>query len=138
MRKTAKLFTSLTLTAVLGASLAACSSTPEENTAAACDSYAAFVGAVAEVKTSLTSAPTVGEIKEARDKVASSYADLQKSLEKVEADRKDALDAAWKNLDKAVSDVDSDMTVPQAKDSVSDDIAGVETAQKGISEALKC
>lgn len=138
MRNTTKMFTSLTLTALVGVSLAACSSTPQENTSAACDSYAAFVGSVTEVKTSLDSASTVGDIQAARDKVASSYADLQKSLDKVAEDRKDALDTAWNDLNKAVSNVSSSMTVPEAKASVSDDVAKVEAAQKAVGEDLKC
>lgn len=138
MRKNTKLFTSLAMTIALGASLASCSTTPEENTAAACDSYAAFVGAVAEVKTSLNSASSVGVIQAARDKVKAAYTDLEESLEKVSDDRKDAFEAAWNDLDKAVSDVDEDMTVPQAKAALSDNIAQVETAQKNLNEELSC
>ncbi|GAA1495134.1 hypothetical protein [Paeniglutamicibacter kerguelensis] len=138
MRKSTKLFTSLAMTVALGASLAACSSTPEENTAAACDSYAAFVGAVAEVKTSLNSGSNIGAIQAARDKVKAAYSDLEKSLEKVGEDRRDAFETAWDDLDKAVSDVDPDMTVPEAKASLSDNIAQVETAQKNLNDELGC
>ncbi|GAA1495040.1 hypothetical protein [Paeniglutamicibacter kerguelensis] len=138
MRNTTKMFTSLTLTALLGVSLAACSSTPEENTAAACESYAAFVGSVAEVKTSLDSGSTVGDIQAARDKVASTYDDLRKSMENVAEDRKGELDTAWNDLNKAVNDVSSSMTVPEAKASLSDDVAKVEAAQEAVGEDLKC
>lgn len=138
MRKTTKLFTSLAMTIALGASLAACSASPEENSKAACDSYAAFVGAVAEVKTSLTSGSTVGDIQSARDKVSTAYTELQKSLDKVSSDRKDELDAAWKELDKAVSDVDKNLTIPQAAESLSAPVAKVEAAQTDLNKDLTC
>lgn len=138
MRKTTKLFTSLAMTIALGASLAACSASPEENSKAACDSYAAFVGAVAEVKTSLTSGSTVGDIQSARDKVSTAYTELQKSLDKVSGDRKNELDAAWKDLDKAVSDVDKNLTIPQAAESLSAPVAKVEAAQSDLNKDLTC
>lgn len=138
MRKTTKLFTSLAMTLALGASLAACSASPEENSKAACDSYAAFVGAVAEVKTSLTSGSTVGDIQSARDKVTTAYTDLQKSLDKVSSDRKGELESAWKDLDKAVSDVDKNLTVPQAKDTLTAPVQKVEEAQTALNKDLTC
>ncbi|MFF5792479.1 hypothetical protein ACFY5D_10545 [Paeniglutamicibacter sp. NPDC012692] len=137
MRKTTKLFTSLAMTLALGASLAACSS-PEENSSAACDSYAKLVGSVAEVKTSLTSASSVNDIQAAHEKVKTSYADLQKSLDKVSGDRKEAFDAAWKDFDKAVSDVDKNLTVPQAKEALADDVAKIQAAQTELNKDLTC
>lgn len=138
MRNTGKTFTSLSLTALLAVSLAACSSTPQENTKAACDSYTAFSTAVSGLKTSLDSGSTVGDIQSARDKVSSTYSDLQKSLDKVSEDRKNALDSAWNDLNKAVSDVSPDMTVPEAKASLTDDVAKVAAAQTAVNEDLKC
>ncbi|MGL3805670.1 hypothetical protein ACSYDW_06185 [Paeniglutamicibacter sp. R2-26] len=138
MRKSTKLFTSMAVIAALGLPLSACSSSPQENASAACDSYAALVGAVAEVKTTLSSGSSIGEIQAARDKVKAAYTDLEKSLDKVGADRKEAVDAAVKDFDKAVSDVDKNLTVPQAKEALSDDIAKVEAAQADLKKDLAC
>lgn len=138
MRKTTKLMASLALAAALGTSLAACSSSPEENTASACDSYAAFVGAVAEVKTSLSSSSTVGEIKAARDKVTTAYTELNTALDKVGSDRADTLAAAWKDLDSAISGMDEGLTVPEAKEALQGDLGKVESAQTGLDADLKC
>ena len=80
----------------------------------------------------------MNDIQAARDKVKTSYTELQKSLDKVSGDRKDAFDAAWKDFDKAVSDVDKNLTVPQAKEALADDVAKIEAAQTDLNKDLTC
>lgn len=138
MAAISKLITSLTLTVALGASTAACSSSPVENVAEACDSYEALVGAVAEVKTAIGSGSTIGEIREARDEVKTAYADLEGSLEDVSGDRLESFEEAWKDLDHAVSELDENLTVPQARDALSEDFEDLETAHAALSEDLSC
>ncbi|MBP2414200.1 hypothetical protein JOF48_002999 [Arthrobacter stackebrandtii] len=138
MRKTTKMFASLALAAILGTSMAACSSTPEENTTSACDSYTTFVNAVGDVNTALTSGSTIGDIRDARDKAASAYEELNKNLDEVSQDRVDALDAAWEGLDKAVTGLDKDMTIPEAKDALTGNVSKLASAQSELNADLKC
>lgn len=132
------LIASVLVGGALAASLTACSSAPEENSAAACDAYGAFVDAVTEAKGSLTTSSTIGEITDARDSVKSAYANLDTAMADVAQDRQDALEEAWTAFDKAVTNVDQDLTVQEAADSLADDLAGVETAQSSLNDSLVC
>lgn len=126
---------------VLGAaslSLTACSSDPVANEAAACDAYAGFADSVAAAKATLANEPSVGEIADARDSVQSAYADLGASLESVAADRKTALEDAVAAFNSAVESVDSDMTVPEAVQSLSGEFQALEQADTHITEVLNC
>lgn len=138
MRSTTTMFASVALAAVLGTSMAACSSTPEENTVSACDSYTTFVNAVGDVNTALASGSTIGDIQDARDKAAKAYDELNKNLDKVSQDRVDALGSAWKDLDKAVTGLDKDLTVPEAKAALNGNISELASAQSELNADLKC
>lgn len=138
MRKTTKGVGAALMCLALGVSLGACSSTPEENESAACDSYAAFAGTVAEVRTSLNSDSSIAEIKDGSDKVKDAYADLKESIGTVSADRQEALDEAWTSLDTAISDLDADLSVPEAKNAIESDLETVEMAQAEVKSDLSC
>ncbi|PYI38044.1 hypothetical protein CVS30_12555 [Arthrobacter psychrolactophilus] len=138
MRTSLRIISALSLTATLALSVAACSSSPEENTASACSAQTAFVTAVNEVKTSLDESSTLAEIKVARDKVSTAYSTLNKELDNVGSDQAKELETAWKDLDKAVSDLDDGLTVPQAKDALSGSLSKVENAQTAVKTGLDC
>jgi len=133
--------TPLTALAVCGAlflPLAACSSTPQENETAVCDAYASLVGSVSEARASLSKSSTIAEISDARDKIESSYKALQDSLAKVGEDRAANLQTAWDTFTKAVDDIDTESTVPEAAASLTDELADIESAQLKLDEALSC
>ena len=138
MRKAIQIITAVSLAASLGLSLGACSSSPSENKASACQANTAFVEAVAGVQNSLNSSSTLAEIKTARDKVKTAYTELNKQLDKVGSDQAKALETAWEDLDKAVSGLDDKLTVPEAKVALEDSLAQVKNAQDKIESGLTC
>ncbi len=139
MARIRSLIASVTLCGVLAISLAACSTpTPQDNSAAACDAYDAFVQSVSDAKDSLSTSSTIGEITEARDEVKSSYADLDKALTAVSEDRRATLEDAWASFDDAVAGIDKDLTVPEAASTLTDDLAKIEAAQTALNEDLVC
>lgn len=138
MSRTRSIITSIALCAALGTTLAGCTSTAEDNTAAACDAYDSFVASVAEARSSLTTASTVGEIADARDSVKDAYAKLDDALGSVSADRKAALEDAWSAYNDAVSDVDPSLTVPEAAKTLTEEVGAIETAQADLSTDLTC
>lgn len=138
MSRTRNIITSIALCAALGTTLAGCTSSPEDNSAAACEAYDAFTSSVAEARSSLTTSSSVGEIADARDSVKDAYAKLDDALGDVSADRKAALEDAWSAYNDAVSDVDPSLTVPEAAESLSDEVGAIESAQASLSEDLTC
>lgn len=130
------------LALVFGASLAlsatACSSSPAENEADACVTYKEFVAAVAGVQATVDGSSSVGEIREAREKVATTYKAMEGDLDKVSADRKQVLADSWENLDKAINDLDQNLSVPEAKSALTDELTALKDAQTSANTDLKC
>lgn len=122
------------VTAVAGCS----SDSPEENEVAACTAYETFVGALSGAQETVNSSATVGEIKAARDTLASSYKALAEALGNVASDRQREIDDAWKKLDSAVSDLADDQTAADAAGSLTDEFQAVTTAQEGAASSLNC
>lgn len=130
---------SLLACGALALTLAACSSpTPEENESAACDAYTAFVTTVDDARASLSASSTIEEINVARDDVRGSYENLQEALVEVNKDRDSALESAWADFDKAVTNIDPNMTIPDAVASLQEEVAGIETAKQGLDKSLAC
>ncbi|MFC9515561.1 hypothetical protein ACFTSD_07535 [Nocardiaceae bacterium NPDC056970] len=109
-----------------------------DNVAAACDSYAAFVGAVSGAQTSLDASSTLGEISDTRDEVAGAHDDLVASVTTVSQDRLDALSAAWTEYDQAVTDLDPNLTVPAAAQQLRGNVAAIVVAQNALGSSLGC
>lgn len=135
----------LATTFVAGAvmlSVAACSSDDDnsaaDNAAGACDSYAAFVGTVAEAQTSLNASSSIGEISEARADVAGAHDDLVAAAKTVGQDRLDALSAAWAEYDEAVANLDPNLTVPAAAQQLRGNLESVVMAQNALGSSLGC
>ena len=122
----------------LGLVVTGCTATPEENADAACDAYAELVGAVTEAQTALDESSTLEEIREARESVADAYDELEASLDDVDRDRIDALATAWESFDRAVDDLDDGLTVPEAAEELSDEVAAVRSAQEDLGTDLTC
>lgn len=130
---------SIALCGALGLTLSACGgSDPQENETAACDAYAEFTQSLKDARGSLSASSTVGEITEARDSIRASYDQLAESLGDVNDDRRQALEDAWGDFDKAVKDVDQDQTVPEAITSLTSDMVQVEAAQRALGADLSC
>lgn len=138
MKKQFRSALALAFGAALALTATACSSTPEENEAGACDAYKNFVEAVAGVQATVDGSSSVGDIREAREKVATTYKELEGSLDKVSADRKEALSGSWEQLSKAIEDLDENLSVPEAKTAISDEITALQSAQTSANADLKC
>lgn len=124
--------------AAMAFSLSACSANPADNESAACDAYAAFTESVAKAKTSITPSSTLGEITGARDEIKGSYEKLQTALDKVGADRANALTEAWKKFDRSVDEIDPDLTIPEAISSLQGDVTEIDAARKNLDTTLVC
>ncbi|PRZ06905.1 hypothetical protein BCE75_105220 [Isoptericola sp. CG 20/1183] len=137
MRKNT-LWTAASAAALVVPTLAACSDSPEENTATACADWEAFRTALGDLRTTLTSEPTVGEVQTAREAVGDAYADLEDSLGSVADDRTEALDDAWESLQDAIDDVDDDASLADAASQVSEQADAVQTAGQDATAELGC
>lgn len=119
--------------------VSACSTnSPEENQAAACSAYESFVGALNGAQEAMNSSTTVGEVRAARDTLASSYNSLADAMGNVAEDRQGEVDEAWKKFDSAVSDLSEDQAASDAVQSLSDEFASVANAQESALASLKC
>ncbi|NHB84401.1 hypothetical protein G7085_06735 [Tessaracoccus sp. HDW20] len=93
---------------------------------------------MAKAKVSLSSSSSIADITAARDEVKASYDELTTAIDKIEADRKDDLAAARTQLQDAIKDIDTDLTVPEAAATLTDELAEVEAAQEALEAALTC
>lgn len=133
------LLSSLLACGALALSLTACSAPdPRANEASACDAYATFAAALDDARTSLSASSTIGEITAARDEIRTAYGKLQSTLEKVGEDRTSALEGAWNTFDRAVDDIDTGLTIPDAVASLQEEVAGIADAERNLDEALSC
>lgn len=133
-----KLF-AVAVTSGLIFALGACSDdNPEEHAAAACTAYDNYVAAVKTTQETMSGSATVGEIKEARGNLQSSYNAFSEALGKVAQDRVGDVDAAWKNLDDAVNGLDENQTASEASASLVEEFQGVQTAQEDVYASLGC
>lgn len=124
--------------AVLVVGLAACSEDPEENTTQACDAEVQLESALENFDSVVGPDATIDEIRQARAQVADAVDQLTEAADDVAADRADAVDQAWSDLDAAVDDVDGDDTVPEAVDSLRDEASQVATAREDLVTDLDC
>lgn len=139
MTSTHRPFIALAVAAALTISMSSCGSpTPEENTAAACDAYAALASAVSDARTSLSADSTIDEIAEKRDAINKAYEDLEGALGDVGEDRQEAVKEAWESFNDKVDEVEGDSTVPQAIESLTSSIQQIQDAQTALNEDLTC
>lgn len=138
MRSTRVWAATATAALAIGA-LTACSDSPEENTADACTAWDAYSAAVDDLVATLTSdAPTVGEVKAAREAVDETYDDLESAAEDVAADRAQSVEDAWEQLEGAIDDVQDDDTLAEARADLSTQADGVRTAANDLNSELGC
>ena len=118
---------------------AACSSTtPEENTEAACSAAEELTVALDNFDMTLTPDATVDEVTEARDNVRQAWQDLDAAADDVAQDRGQALDDAWSDLQDSVDDVSGDATIADAAESLRDDAVKVQEARDALADNLGC
>lgn len=90
------------------------------------------------LKQTLKPGTTVEQVNSARDQVAKTYNRLIKASQDVAKDEVDAVQAAEKNLDRAVKAVPDDATLTQAFGSLRDEATNVQAAFSDLRTAAKC
>ena len=110
----------------------------QENVSQACAAASDYAAALTNFKQTLKPSATVEQVRSARDQVAKTYDDLIKASQDVSKDEVDAVQAAEKNLDRAVRDVPDDATLTQAAGSLRDEAANVQAAVSDLRTAAKC
>ena len=111
---------------------------PTEDATQACDAEQELESAVDEFEQLIGPDATVGEIQQARDRIADAVDRVEETSADVAEDRADAVASAWDDLDSAVDDVESDDTVSDAVDSLRDEAAQVADARQALAEDLAC
>ena len=110
----------------------------EENVSQACAAASAYAAALTNFKQTLKPGATVEQVQTARDEVAKTYDDLIKASQDVARDEVDAVQAAQKNLERAVKDIPDDATLTQAVGSLRDEAVNVQAAVSDLRTAAKC
>lgn len=132
---------SIAAVAVLAAAftLTACSEddSSADNEAAACAAVETLRAKVQELGT-LTAESTVDQIREVRDGVKSAYSDLVSNLGDVAEDREDQLDEAFEAFSDGVDDVKGSATVGEALGTLTEEAAGITSAETALSAELGC
>lgn len=129
------------LTTLLFLVLASCTSestpTAAEKQAQLCTDLARFRTAVASLK-SLSPNSTVSDLKQAQDQVKTAFGEVKSSAANVQEARVTELEEAKANLDKAVQDIPETVTLQQASESISEEVAAVEAAQAQMESGVNC
>lgn len=118
-------------------SLSACSESTEDKEAAACDAYATFQSAAADLD-ALTLESTVDEISAARRAAANAYEDLENAADEVAEARSGELEEAIEALEDAVENIDGSATLPAAAASLQEEVAAVRAARDNLAAELSC
>jgi hypothetical protein len=102
-----------------------------------CADLASFHDAMVEL-TSLDSASTVDEMKQARDDVESAWSDVKDSAKDLSKDKKSNLDDAISNLKDDAGNIQGSDTLGAAASSLTSDVMAIETAFDQINGSVNC
>lgn len=137
VRRTMSVFAVLTL----GLGLSACSSDEEksqEHVAEACADAEQLRTTIDAAKENLSATSTVEEWRTAREAIEKSVDELESSLEKTSEDAWKKVDDAWDDFTDALDDVPDDATVPEAGQSLVDDVQRVQDERASALSGLDC
>lgn len=102
-----------------------------------CSDLAAFDAAVADLQ-SLSGDSTFQQIEDAQKAVDDAWATVMVSAAQVPEIKVDNLDQAVQNLSKAVKDIKTSMTIPEAKESIADELQAVQAASAELKISASC
>ncbi len=111
--------------------------TTQDKKAELCTNLARLNTSVAALK-SMSPNSTVGDFRKAQDAVKASFDAVKTSTQTVKEAKTSDLDAAYANLDKAMRAVPNNLTLQQARQSVTPQITAVEQAQATMRAGLSC
>lgn len=102
-----------------------------------CENLARLKTSVATLNT-MNPDSTVGDLKEAQQRVQDAFEDVTASAQPSNAARTDELEQAYNNLDNAVNSIPDSATVSEAIASIQDEIAALETAREQTRSSANC
>jgi hypothetical protein len=121
--------------------LVSCTSESPQSTqdkkAELCTNLARFNTAVATLKSTSPSS-TVGDFRQARDQVKTTFAAVKTSAQSVQEAKVAELETAYQQLDRAMSSIPDSATLSQAEASIAPQVAAVEAAEDQMSSGLDC
>lgn len=132
--------TSVLLCALAIASLTGCApdAAPEENTASACAALEQLNSAVEAAKSDLSSAETMGDLRDIRESVSEAYTEAESALDRVAADRADQLAESWSALSEEVEGVSDDAAIADARESLIEEFRELGQARQDAQSDLEC
>jgi hypothetical protein len=135
--KSFKVFLPALLLLVLTSCTSESTPTAAEKQAQLCTDLARFRTAVASLR-SLSPNSTVSDLKQAQDQVKTAFSEVKSSAVNVQEARVVELEEAQANLDKAVQEIPETATLQQASESISEEVAAVESAQTQMESGVNC
>lgn len=102
-----------------------------------CTDLAAYEAAVATLE-GMSADSTIEDLQSAHTAVADAWTTVVQSAAQVPEARIENLDAAMQSLATAVSDIDASMTFAEAKESITDEVAGVQAARAELATSAEC
>ncbi|WP_104182133.1 hypothetical protein [Arthrobacter sp. B0490] len=103
-----------------------------------CDAATAHTSAVSEFEDTLTPEVTIEQLRSARDKIVSTYTELDQAAADVAADRWVAVEAAERKLEKAVDDIPDQATVREAVESLRNEASDLKVAVGDLVKGVTC
>jgi len=102
-----------------------------------CSDIAAFDTAVTQLQ-SLSADSTIQQIQDAQTAVAEAWTKVKNSAAQIPEVKIDKLDESVNSLSKAIRDIDASMSFAQAKESISDELLGVQAAREELRTTISC
>lgn len=109
----------------------------QDKKAELCTNLARFNTAVATLK-SMSPSSTVGDFRQARDQVKTTFAAVKTSAQAVQEAKVAELETAYQALDNSVTSIPDTATLSQAASSIAPQVAAVEAAENQMSAGLNC
>ncbi|MFC6154349.1 hypothetical protein [Nocardioides yefusunii] len=121
--------------------LSACGSDDEksaENKAEACGDAETLRSTIESARANLSSTSTVDEWRTAKEAIEKGVDRLEDSLEKTNEDAWKKVDDAWDDFTDALDDVPDDATVPEAGQTLVDEVQRLQDARASALSGLDC
>ena len=102
-----------------------------------CSDLAAFDAAVADLQ-NLSGDSTFQQIEDSQKAVDDAWATVKVSAAQMPEIKVDNLDQAVQNLNRAAKDIKTSMTIPEAKESIADELLAVQAASAELKTSANC
>lgn len=110
----------------------------EDNVAAACSALGDLERTLTTAEADLAEANTVEDLRMVRKSVATAYSEADKAVDAVAANRSEALRESWQKLIDSATEIDSDTTLEDARDSLLEEARDVAQKREEAAADLEC